>query len=824
MNMHKSKSVRRKLKYKQLYNYKYRNDFDQHISDSDEENDQKKGRIINENICVLREMEISNDWISLSFNQSNEIIPIENENISEDFNSDESKIEAFNSSDTEYQVYSPLNEFKISRNNCKTKKTNKKKSNFSICNDIIYESNQLFVSFSKEKRESPHHNQLKENYEISPISSPKQNIEFKKGSKWLSNIQWHLKSPEKYKTIIDHDSHKKKNKYINEGLAEQLLKLQKKQNSEKVFWQHKDDLKQFIKGKIHILLKIMEFQNKSGSVICNCKLFWQKKKNSALINEINNIFYQYTYNNLKECIVLFDQDQFDKYNISTGCFVKLFSPWQTLVILNLKQPVILCTNFIEVMETNYSLLEYTSPKKTKEGFEVDKTIQSEIDCEIVEISEITTSSINNSCFKRDHNGCIFSAIERSINWKDMCLCVRVHRILKKNMKENSSNLDASFMLNLVVQDSSNSFCLIHLPQTNKWEPEFFFGKVFWFRNVHINQRLNSSRHPSLFYLFESLRNRQENEENISSDLFCYTFNYSIEDSSIAEEKFKYLPSLVLPEIKPLLHIMNENFSNKRCSFVAKAVWRWKKIIYITDISLISNYDSKEEEKENNYFIRNQKHYIELFVNLDFIPPLLESENIDCVISVIDCLVFKGMFTADNYSSIFIEYPVSMFTNYYITVNTNTLQILKEIKITDICQKSLNNADIGNLVNINGYITGIDEKIPFSWMECNSCKNCQLSIIDEIITCNICQTTIENPITKRNIEVFIIDSSNQEAKVRLHHSTMKNIFSHQMAEYLNNLQDVVIGMPLTSLTCCFVGKEYYPSNKKNIPLLEEIKII
>ncbi|XP_067135539.1 uncharacterized protein [Centruroides vittatus] len=676
---------------------------------------------------------------------------------------------------------------------------------------MTYHFDQIFNLSQSGKLEVHSQNQLRDVLcEISPASSPEHNSSLKKGSNWLSNIQWHPKSPKKnVLSTVEHDSGKKKNKYLSGGFAEQLQKLQRKQHSENIFWQHKDNVKQFLKEKTYMLLKVLEFQCSSGIMVSNCKIFMSaNNKDFKLANKTNEVSNPFN-NDVKECIVLFDGDQCTKWDISLGCFIKLFTPWIMLISYNLNKPVILCTYFIEVMGKNYSLpSEYSSPKKQIRYLK--ETSKNEINSK-----KINFSSRNNLLSVEDHNGCILSAVQMAINWKEICLCVRVHRILTKCINENT------FIFDLLCQDADNSFCLIHLRQENKWKPEFFYGKIFWFLNVHISQRLNFSRNPSLLTLFELISNNERKEKHKDPISFCYTFNYSNDDSCVIEEKSKCLPVLVPPHLKTLKTIIKDMFSSKRSTFVAKAVWRWKKIIYITDMSLISYSHLCEENKENNYSDENRKCYIELLVNSDYLPPVLQSENVDCIISVVDCLISKGTFTIDSYTSVFIEYPSFIYRNYYFAINNNTIQSLGDIKIIDVCQKSLKNASIGNLVNINGYIIGIDGKM-LSWMECNLCQNSQLTTKNEMIICDICRTTLENPVTKYSMEVFIIDSNNQEAKVKLHDSTIKNMFSHQIASFSDNIQDDIIGAPLSSLICCVISKEHYSSNMKTIFMLKELE--
>ncbi|CAH1779759.1 unnamed protein product [Owenia fusiformis] len=227
-----------------------------------------------------------------------------------------------------------------------------------------------------------------------------------KGSDWLKKVTWH-KTPEKSqntetcaKTPVD-SGKKKKQKYIRDGLAEQLLRLQQREKTAHTFWSHKKTEK-----KNAMMLKVKSIEKSDSHLqIATCvNISDQMPGKRCIQGELNNgnrtssdpkSTQNVVENNSKldivmptiepnecgnasECfeipkedivmstketsergntsegfdipteeyIVLLKEDQ----AVKQGCVIKIDPPWQRLDLPSSKKPVILCTQFTQVIQ------------------------------------------------------------------------------------------------------------------------------------------------------------------------------------------------------------------------------------------------------------------------------------------------------------------------------------------------------------------------------------------------------------------------------------------------------------------------------------------
>ncbi|XP_002739144.1 DNA repair-scaffolding protein-like, partial [Saccoglossus kowalevskii] len=382
----------------------------------------------------------------------------------------------------------------------------------------------------------------------------------KKGSDWLKAVK--LKTPDKKSDTdamtMQFESTRKKKKYIRGGLAEQLQKIVSREKSSMTFWSHQNSsAKKGEKGddtSSALTVRVLQISTEYGLHVTQCEVLSDTASQQSGMSFVT---------------VLFTHSLSQQLTLNVGLIIKIYPPWQKLVITHRREPVILCTYYCQAINTledsdmtsqqilslntdvEHTSLSIISPKKKLKPSRLFGRISSSPD--VIETTIIPLSS------KKVISDSFIDSIEECSEHNDSGLCVRatVQRIYCKQIPQSNAGLSRQvrhpshrYQWVLLLQDKHNAFCELLLPchctENPTWMDciKYGQGKVFTFSGIRVVQRTNRTKSPGLFSLIDSLwssehRQLVTDQSSLSQDSshhvvpsFCYIITTTGCDNTI----------------------------------------------------------------------------------------------------------------------------------------------------------------------------------------------------------------------------------------------------------------------------------------------------
>ncbi|PRD20544.1 UNVERIFIED_CONTAM: hypothetical protein NCL1_54286 [Trichonephila clavipes] len=475
-----------------------------------------------------------------------------------------------------------------------------------------------------------------------------------------------------------------------------MVKLQRREKSEKVIWEHKIDrnIKKAVGNSLSlILISILWIQD---FVIAKCVhsqpqasdshgcLISDSEEKTGLayqFNETNNIAVQELQS--KIVIVLFKKSIFCKLHVK-------IQSMQTLFLPSMSCPIILCASFID--------FDPHTSDSSKFNQAVDKNL--------FLVSDLIQMTTPKSFVHRQHSFCPDEFFFKSE--EPVLLLARIQRIWKiENRKLPSKGVSNYLGYLFLLQEKGGAFHEILLffyhSLPNVWR-DFLScceGKCYTFSNLRVIQRLCSNRHLQ-FFKFLKLLSSHENkitELNVKQK-FCYQLMFnSISDvpKAMSEEGF---PDYCAVSIQPLIALFRGT-PIQRFSCIGKVLFHYSGMLYISDESLLFCDPPK-------------------YMQIQFLSPLKEKCSfVGSSVYVKEALFLEGCLLLDNYSKFRLLSESSDIVELKL-LSKIRLRQLARVNLQSIISPISANSRVSEFVTLKGEVTDVDESSALTWLQCNLC--------------------------------------------------------------------------------------------------------
>ncbi|XP_067330832.1 DNA repair-scaffolding protein isoform X4 [Channa argus] len=358
---------------------------------------------------------------------------------------------------------------------------------------------------------------------------------------------------------------------------------------------------------------------------------------------------------------------------------------------------------------------------------------------------------------------------------------------------------------VLVQDSYGMFSLVQLhllpskddlhQYSRMWE-----GKTCVLRGIKVVQRVTRERRTRLFSLIDSLwppviplRDHgstylMSSESNPAGPApsFCYLLSGQENTVEITEGQnlsLLYLP----PNTRSLQNILQSEMTTCCCSFVATVLYKRNQSCDVGqgEVWLVLTDPSLQEEQHD----RPCRRTVALCVSTSCVltSSVLKALNSPtaCCLLFRDAIKEHGVFLCVEHSVVQVcsAHPDDSLES---TARPESLpQSLTEPQAKTLSQPvrldPLSLETTPNcLCTLTGVIVGVDESTAYSWPVCNHCGSDNLEMIAEShnFHCVSCESAVDNPDTKIQLEVFLTCSSltNCTLKVKLQQKTIMSILN------------------------------------------------
>ncbi|GFQ91360.1 uncharacterized protein TNCT_387421 [Trichonephila clavata] len=192
---------------------------------------------------------------------------------------------------------------------------------------------------------------------LKPFTLEEEESSGSKGSSWVQSLVHVDNEVTSYEDPI---GRRKIRNIIPGGFAEQMVKLQRREKSEKVIWEHKinrNNKKAAGNSLSLILISVLWIHDfavakcvhtqPQASDSCRYLISDSEEKTGLAyqLNESNNMVVQELES--KIVIVLFKESIFSKLHLMIQSMFQICPPWQTLFLPSMSCPIILCASFID---------------------------------------------------------------------------------------------------------------------------------------------------------------------------------------------------------------------------------------------------------------------------------------------------------------------------------------------------------------------------------------------------------------------------------------------------------------------------------------------
>lgn len=321
------------------------------------------------------------------------------------------------------------------------------------------------------------------------------------------------------------------------------------------------------------------------------------------------------------------------------------------------------------------------------------------------------------------------------------------------------------------------------------------------RDIKVVQRVSREKHFRLFSLIDSLWPPATSLKDHGNSLsmlnetrapgpppsFCYLL--SGQQSSVEPTEGENVSPLYRqPANRTLRDILQSDAKSCRCSFVATILYKRMQSIDVgqREVWLVLTDPSLQEEQPEKPCRRT----VALCVSTSCVltSSVLEALNSPavCDMSFRDAIREHGVLLCAEQSVIEVS-SVQHESSFETTTRRDSLsQSLTEPQVKTLPRPprldSLSLETTPNsLCTLTGVIVGVDESTAYFWPACNLCGSDNLEVSvgkPQNFHCVSCKSTLDNPDTKVQLEVFLCSSSlsNCTLKVKLQQKTIMSVLN------------------------------------------------
>ncbi|CAI9715974.1 Hypothetical predicted protein [Octopus vulgaris] len=735
---------------------------------------------------------------------------------------------------------------------------------------------------------------------ISSWSSSTQNSQAeirKKASNWVEIIE--VSTPTKNQgevserpkiqpEISEHDSAKKKRKYVSNGLAAKLLRFQARSRVDSNIRYYQQNSKWSGCSEM-LTVSIEKITHQYGIVNAMCVPGTYSEKKEWIPNSNNS-----------HCTVLFSYTKANDLKLSVGSLVQIYPPWQELSLRADCGKVLLCTNHCHKLEVP---IERTSivqtdpihadqqqvhwaltwncpcsssgslkqcpanacPSLTKCPTLFASNSQPLSTKEIpTSESTLTTVTIPSKRIHIDSNNTILDSIQGNPNLPEygMCFQATILRVfLFKNYEESLDDDSQQEILtcwSVLVEDTQGTVSLVHLPSKNSFDkenqivPDYYAVNCIWnFYGMRVLSRANRHRDPDLFSIIDTTWVCPQIPTEAENEIVVCTVNQETQVTSVAKNtpgfcyeigpqdtsftKSGYLPAPVTaPWTMPKLDLVTlKDFQQKvneyvgqRVTFIGKLVYNWSKCE--------ADQNSCSIDSSGILYVTDSSissgvpgfNYIAIHYRKSFILP----SQLSTVVLIKDVLIQQKNFAiVDRFSRIW-TWPLPDHVTQQLSTNVN-IDIADKYQSIKLSLPNLKiDSNVYNLVKVQGVIYSVDQDKAVIWQTCPKCDKEELALKknneESWLFCFVCNCQVDDTVTHITMEVII-----RCLALPGNYQVTVNLQQKTIEGLLpgNNSDDgydvsTVLGQQLGPLTCLLKKHNNLPRKQISEFYLEEIQLI
>ncbi|GFN95242.1 DNA repair-scaffolding protein [Plakobranchus ocellatus] len=685
-----------------------------------------------------------------------------------------------------------------------------------------------------------------------------------KASEWISSLQ-KQKTPVKQNQSHDgcqEDSAKKKRKFESGSLADRLCQIQRRLKSSVRMWSHSSKTEAETDPNSKYIDVVIESLDKICSLyLCHCKVASE-------------------WESIKECSVFFSCDLAESLALKTGTTVQIYPPWQKLLSSS-GDCTLLCTDFVRVVSPTGSavqqfdsttslshakavwncpcvenpslisslcpvIMQPFSPYTAKKDFK-GEAIDCSSDDNVHKHQRITVTLEHVPNFKP-------ASLPQATNsggilqqWAEMNICgtkslrpfsARVLRVFVRKSFEDGLVIKCQ----LLLVDSRSTVAIATLPSVrsnlktskhdgDKIQPYLnigrFEGKMCLCSGFMVASRISSDQKPNVFTVLkqawpkESSLCRQSQSEahsalSLTDDAASASQQSDLGCGAIPNFAFE-LQAFPFNRTDPVM-LETQAFGQHRTSHLMtlhNALQEFSSSEHLSSVDSLFLYEQQVDGTDHTIMHR-------LYLNQPNPPGYLSAALCLCR----DVCLVEGQLKCDEYSLVLPQTQWSAWGFDDLLDKTDLTSIEKLASNCLILPMLNENAAVGTVVRVEGFIKEVDDTSAFSFVECSVCGSTLTVLGSESRYCRICGADEKDLISVEEMAVFFSCSSlasDIAVKVQLAQTSVNTLLPNE-PDVDGYDVDQVIGQFLTCRACLVdINTVIAPENSaEKILILRELE--
>ncbi|XP_051944380.1 DNA repair-scaffolding protein isoform X1 [Hippocampus zosterae] len=619
-----------------------------------------------------------------------------------------------------------------------------------------------------------------------------------------------LKTPE--------DSAKKKRKFQSGSLAERLNRLNCRQRSAVSFWRYRSNSDNWTETKADrpgvLVLEVLEVQEECGAQLVRCQ-------HHPRLGSAN-----------PHVLVLLCRETAVQLSPTPADIIHIHPPWQRLSVESSGYDIILNTHFSQKVNSAPPRGQFEAKRLVP--YPLCQTFGTLEVCGVAEEMDNEQAAACDGSSKRSsavlatqchsllegiaglgQTGSVAQhvvVVQRVYSIPAPSASIASIRLRSKTSSAAPPLEQGKRRLCVLVQDSFGMFSVVQLHLLYRDDLRRYcrawLGRTCVLRGIKVVQRVTRERRSSLFSLIDSLwpplKHPLECHGNAASmptkrpPSFCYLL--SGQESSVE-------PVEEGPSVSPLHHpstwqtlrdALQNDHKTYCCSFIATVIY---KRIQSCDVGqgevwLVLTDQSLQGGSPDRPCRRTVPLHVNASCALTSCVVKALNDPAVCRLSFTDAIKEHGVLLCVEHSIIEVADSVDSRLTQEPPAQPARLDPL-HVEVTP-----------NSLCTLSGVIVGVDESASYSLPVCSQCGSHQLQPVPPpgwSFHCRSCNSTMDKPITKVQMEVFLSSASVQNCtiKVKLQHNTIMSLLDTAVLEHATACSDydvsTVLGKEVGPLT-------------------------
>ncbi|XP_061549417.1 DNA repair-scaffolding protein isoform X1 [Phycodurus eques] len=633
-------------------------------------------------------------------------------------------------------------------------------------------------------------------------------------SYWVRYAHAMLQTPQKpfdRQSKTPEDSAKKKRKFQSGGLAERLNRLHSRQRSAVSFWRHCSTTDNWTETEADrpgvLVLEVLEVQEECSAQLVRCQHHPSPGPANSLPEESTHV------------MVLLSRATAAQLSPAPADIIHIFPPWQSLSMESLGCDIILNTHFSRKISPAFEAA-CTPPRdlfaaKRLVPYPLCQTFGTLEICRDAEESDTAQVAACDASIWRVASSAVLARQCHSLlevieglsqaGSFDQDVVVVVQRvysipvptasIANGRLPPRSSYTpppeEGKRRLCVLVQDSFGMFSVVQLhllacrddfrQYCRAWR-----GLTCVLRGLKVVQRVTRERRSSLFSLIDSLwpplKPSLECHGNAPSmpssrpPSFCYLLSGQ-ENSVEPVQEGPSVSPLYLPSTEQTLRdVLQSDHKTDCCSFSATVICKriQRSDIGQGEVWLVLTDQSLQDGSPDRPCRRTVAMHVNNSCALTSCVLKVLNDPAVCHLSFTDAIKKNGVLLCMEHSIIEVaDSAVSRLAHEPPARPARLDPLDEEVTPNSLC-------------TLTGVIVGVDESTSYSWPVCSRCGSPKLELIPPSrlsFNCVSCKSTVDKPITKVQMEVFLSSASLQNCtvKVKLQQNTIMSLLDMDVLE-------------------------------------------